>query len=133
MNNTTSDVRSKSKTENLQYSSLSKQSYFSHYRYKVACTIFKLRCRSVDCKANRKSSSGDDVLCRLCNVSEETQKHIVNCPMASNGPTIDVSLLEGEIPADDERIEVICSRVELFQKLVNECVVGENNQNDSTN
>ena len=129
----TSDVRSKSKTENLRYSSLSKQSYFSDYRYKVACTIFKLRCRSIDCKANRKSSSGDDVLCRLCNVCEETQRHLINCPVASNGPTIDVSILEGDILANDVRIEEICSRVELFQKLVNECVVGENNCNDSTN
>ena len=114
------DVHSKSKTKHLHYNNtFSEQGYISQLRYKDACTIFKLRSGTEDCKRNWKSSSVDDVLCRLCGTEEESQEHIVNCPEVSQGPTINLSCLAGNI-LNDENIRTICSRVELFRKLIAE-------------
>ena len=113
------EVLTKSKTKSLHYDRFSKQGYLSQYKFKDACTIFKLRSRSIDCRANRKSTA-DNLLCRLCGLEEESQTHIVNCPKVSNEPVIDVSVLDYEIPPNDDVVLTICSRVERFLKLVNE-------------
>ena len=116
----TADVAAKSKTSNLQYKSFQQQQYLCQYRYKDACTIFKLRSRSIDCKANHKSSNKSNLLCRLCETCDETQRHIINCPVSSDGPILDMSAIYGTIAPNDESILRICSRVQAFHKMVNE-------------
>ena len=114
------DVAAKSKTSKLSYESLNQQSYLCQYQYKDACTIFKLRSRSVDCKGNHKSMAKQNLLCRLCAMCDETQRHIINCPASSDGPVLDMSVIFGDIVPNDHSILEICNRVRSFQKMVNE-------------
>jgi hypothetical protein len=114
------DAATKSKTANIQYNSFTEQAYLSQYRYKEACTIFKLRSRSVDCKGNRQSSNKTNLLCRLCEVCDETQRHIINCPVSSDGPVLDMSVIYDNIPPNNTNIIQICARVDSFNRMVNE-------------
>ena len=76
----TAEAKEKTKTKHLTYTEFIPQPYIFHYNPKVSSTIFKVRSRNVECKANRKSTS-KDMICRLCHIEEETQEHIVNCPV----------------------------------------------------
>ena len=117
--NLTLDIINKTKTKDLHYTSLETQSYITEYHHKQASIIFKLRSRSIDCRVNRKSSN-PDLSCRLCEVEEETQEHVVNCPIVTEGPSLDISVLFTEmISAHDPLVMDICSRVENFNSLVN--------------
>ena len=118
--NLTLDLHNKSKTKDLQYNSLEPQHYITSYHHKQASVIFKLRSRSIDCKANRKSSN-PDMSCRLCHESDETQDHVVNCPKVTDGPALNLSVLfHPEVPEDNSEIVDICRRVDLFNSLVND-------------
>ena len=115
-----SDSRNKSKTKKVCYSSYSRQSYLFQYGFKEACTIFKLRSRSINCRGNHKSSSST-MVCRLCKVCDETQRHIVNCHVSADGPILDISVIYGEeIPPNDPTVLQICSRVQSFHRKLNE-------------
>ena len=81
----TADAASKSKTSKLSYKSFTHQPYLTQYQFKDACIIFKLRSRSVNCKDNHKSTAKQNLLCRLCGICNETQRHIINCPISSDG------------------------------------------------
>ena len=117
--NLTLDIHNKSKTKHLQYDSFESQQYIASYHHKQASIIFKLRSRSIDCKANRKSSN-PDLSCRLCHQVDETQGHIVNCPNVTDGPTLDMSpLFAQKIPPHDPLVMHVCSRVDKFNSLVN--------------
>lgn len=119
------DSSNKSKTKKVSYSSFSRQSYLFQYSFKDACTIFKLRSRSVNCKGNQKSSSRS-IICRLCKTCDETQQHIINCPAATDGPILDMSVIYDEdIQPNDKQIIQICSRVQTFQRKVNETALEE--------
>ena len=119
------DSSNKSKTKKVTYSSYSRQSYLFGYKFEDACTIFKLRSRSVNCKGNQKSSS-KSIICRLCKTCDETQQHIINCPAASDGPILDLSVIyEENIQPNNEVILQICSRVQSFLRKVNDIAVEE--------
>ena len=119
------DSSNKSKTRKVSYSSFSRQGYLFQYSFKDACTIFKLRSRSVNCRGNQKSSS-KSIICRLCKTCDETQQHIINCPAATDGPILDMSVIyEEDIQPNDKLIIEICSRVQTFQRKVNEIAVEE--------
>ena len=116
------DAASKSKTKAICYSSFSHQGYLYQYRFKDACTIFKLRSGSVDCKGNHKSSTKTNMLCRLCKLCDETQRHIINCPVSANGPILDMSVIYTDIQPNNEVVLQLCSRVQSFHRMVNETV-----------
>ena len=120
-----SDSTGRSKTKNVTYSSFTRQSYLFQYKFKDACTIFKLRSRSVNCKGNHKSNS-KSMICRLCKTCDETQQHIINCPAATDGPILDMSCVYNEdIQPNDETILQICSRVQAFHRKLNDSAVKE--------
>ena len=117
------DSTSKSKTEKIYYSSFNRQSYLFQYKFKDACTIFKLRSRSVNCRGNQKSSN-KSITCRLCNTCDETQQHIINCPISTDGTPLDMSVIYNEdIKPNDQTVLQICSRVHTFHQKVNETTV----------
>ena len=118
----TEQIASKSKTQHLEYLDIALQPYLLHYTHKQASTIFKIRSRSTECKQNRKSAN-DNMLCRLCETSEETQTHVTNCPVLSpNGPILDLNCIMGHIvPTDYDETMEICSRFNEFSKQINTC------------
>ena len=50
----------------------------------------------------------------------ETQSHIINCSTVTDGPHLDMDIIDGEILANNDNVLEICSRVGKFLKLVNE-------------
>ena len=118
----TNEARGKSKTEHLVYTKFLPQPYIYHYHPKTAATIFKIRSRNVECKANRKSFykcglPSSDMLCRLCQNVEETQQHIVNCPtiMTDQDPILSLdTIMENDVELGDPNIDVICKRISTF-------------------
>ena len=115
----TTNISNKSKTKHLSYASLTPQSYVFSYHHKQSSIVFKLRSRSINCKANRKSNNGD-LTCRLCHNAEETQAHVINCPKVSDGLVLDISTIDGpNILPNDATVIDICKRVDTFNHLVN--------------
>ena len=41
--------------------------------------MFRIKNRLINVKTNQKSKYKDDLQCRLCNISEESQSHLVVC------------------------------------------------------
>ena len=114
------NIINKSKTKHLSYQSFSTQDYVLSYHHKQSSTIFKLRSRSIDCKANRKSNNAADLRCRLCKAVEETQSHIINCPEVCDGHVVDISVIDGlVVPPNDPLVMDICQRVDKFNHMVN--------------
>ena len=68
-----------SKTAKFFYDELKCQHYITQLAPKVARMMFRVRSRTVKCKANHKSSFRGNMLCRLGCQIEETQQHVVNC------------------------------------------------------
>ena len=116
-----SDIKFKTKTKHLSYNFFNSQPYMHHFSHKQASIIFKLRSFSIDCKGNRKSAN-NDITCRLCKAADETQQHVINCPLVRvNGTPLDLSkVLSCDFTAGDKEILEICRRVDEFNKLVNE-------------
>ena len=116
-----SDIKEKTKTKHLSYNIFKSQPYMHQFSYKQVSILFKLRSFSVDCKGNRKSSH-NEFTCRLCKAAEETQSHVINCPVVNeDGTILDLSkVLHGDFTEGDEEIIEICRRVDEFNKLVND-------------
>ena len=90
-----------------------------NFHHKQSSIIFKLRSRSIDCKANRKSAA-TDLNCRLCMQAEETQYHVINCPKVCDGSTVELTkVYDTVISSGDEDVVEICRRVDEFNKLLN--------------
>jgi hypothetical protein len=112
------EAKSKSKTTHLNYTKLAAQPYIFQLHPKAASTIFKLRSRNIECKANRKSKT-TDLVCRLCRNGEETQKHIVNCPcvVGENEPVVDIEpIMVGDVDVENNLslVTEICKRIGAF-------------------
>ena len=104
-----------SKTKELIYQSLQRRTYISEKTAEIACFIFRVRIRSISCKANMKSSFSD-LKCRLCGNANEDQYHIVNCPMVKDsGDDIDISSLRKE--ENEWRLSDLVTRVAKFEEL----------------
>ena len=119
-NKLTSYIKDKTKTKHLSYSSFCPQPYMSQFKHKHASILFKLRSFSVDCRANRKSSN-NSLSCRLCNSEDETQLHIVNCPIVrKDNPLVDMTrIFQSDFSGGDEDVLELCRRVDEFNSLVN--------------
>ena len=44
-------------------------------------TLFCLRSRMIDVKANFSSANTDNMWCKLCHLFTETQRHLLECPV----------------------------------------------------
>lgn len=119
-NHLTSLVKDKTKTKQLSYNTLSFQPYMHQFTHKQASIIFKLRSYSVDCKVNRKSSNSN-LSCRLCGNEDESQVHIINCPLIrGNSAVLDITkIFAGDFSSGDEEVLEVCRRVDEFNDLVN--------------
>ena len=122
----TSQIKDKTKTKQLSYNTLGFQPYMHQYSHKQACTLFKLRSYSVDCKVNRKSSN-NNLTCRLCDCEDESQIHVINCSLVrGDNAVLDISrIFVGDFSGDDKEVVEVCRRVDKFNSLVN---VSSNNK-----
>ena len=113
-------ISTQSKTKHLQYTEFKQQSYLTHYTQKQASTIFKIRSRSTECKNNRKSST-QDLACRFCSSTAETQEHIVNChKIVEDGSCVDLQcIMQEEVPPSCDEVTEVVSRFRKFSKMVN--------------
>ena len=74
----TEELKSKKKTQNLQYEEFALQKYLLDYFPGQARTIFKCRSQTLDLKTNL-SYKYKDSTCRLCGAADETVCHATNC------------------------------------------------------
>ena len=74
------ECKKKEKTANLEYSSFKLQRYFTCLYPNQARIVFKCRSQTLDIKTHL-TYKYHDLLCRGCEVEEETLQHIVNCCM----------------------------------------------------
>ena len=103
------------KTQCLRYDVLKCQDYLLTMSPLDAQIIFRLRTRSVSCKGNMSSSHRADMSCRLCGESDETQEHVVNCPVIrGNKNYIGIDTVYDMDSADPDDIDELCSRIRLF-------------------
>ena len=74
----------------------------------------------MDCKVNRKSSNSN-LSCRLCGSEDESQVHIINCPLVrGNSAVLDITkIFAGDFSSGDEEVLEVCRRVDEFNNLVN--------------
>ena len=117
----TVESRSMTKTSTLIYEYFNPQPYLFYYPYKTACTIFKLRSKSFNCKVNQ-ASAHNNLICRACKEEEESQDHIINCPVIrKNGINLnsndinDINILKNK-----EHISKICQRYEEFEQFISD-------------
>ena len=71
-----------SKIRDISYKELKVQGYMTSplFSDEEVNTLYSLRSRSVDCKANMKNMyRDDDMLCKLCKEEYCDQKHILQC------------------------------------------------------
>ena len=107
------------KTHLLKYDVLSCQDYLVNMPPGDAQIIFRARTRSISCKGNMSSSHRANMLCRLCGESEETQEHVLNCPVIKeNRHDIDIEMVYDLQSADPAAIDELCSRVRLFDDMI---------------
>ena len=69
----------KTKTFRLKYECFQRQKYITTFPADLACLLFRIRGKVINCRDNHHSSH-QSIICRLCGVTVETQEHIANCP-----------------------------------------------------
>ena len=63
------------------------------------------------------------MLCRLCHTEEETQEHVVNCPVIrqENDRQLDLQpIMERDVELDNAEVAEICRRISMFHDRVSE-------------
>ena len=103
-----------SKTSPLYYREFKRQDYICRLPPRTAQQVFRVRSRTVSCKANQKERYNNNLLCRSgCNVVED-QEHVVNCPVIHgnvNWISLDFLLDEFDVNDNVEKINIIARRV----------------------
>ena len=110
------ECETQKKTRLLHYKNLSAQPYMKKLNTKASRLLFRIRCRMVPCKVNHKSSHSD-LSCRAGCTVEESQEHLLNCPIIH--PTsshISTDFLFDEINVTDD-IATINLLVERMQRV----------------
>ena len=74
-----------SKSENLKFEGFKPANYLMsrNLTTKEVQTLFSLRSRMIDVKANFPSTNQDNLWCKLCFLFPETQQHLLECPEIS--------------------------------------------------
>jgi hypothetical protein len=117
----TRECREKTKTFGLKYEFLERQKYITAFPSELACLLFRIRGKMINCRNNHHSSH-KSIICRLCGITVETQEHIVNCPEVRGEQEV-ISFEQFYAPninADFDLTELIevKNRYRLFQDLV---------------
>ena len=106
-----------SKCKHLSYTNFSTQQYFNDIPTQSAKTLFRLRSRTVNCRANQKSHHSVD-LCRVCATGTEDQDHCVNCPAMNFGSYIDTKKFDNfNIEEDTHDLELVVDRLKDFKEM----------------
>ena len=104
-----------SKTASIYYEKLAMQRYVTDLPPRAAQQIFRLRSRTVSCKANQKERFKNDLSCRSgCGTDLENQQHVVNCTdIHGNVETLDTEFLLGDFDVKENygRLISISKRV----------------------
>ena len=112
----TSLQATKSKSKNIVYSELSIQDYLKpecKLSIKEKAFTFATRTSMLDLKSNFKNGLSD-ILCRKCNLEDETQKHILFCPAIS-----DLSILKvDQIPKYEDIFKNSVDKIESLTKIL---------------
>ena len=61
------------------------------------------------------------MICRLCHIEEETQEHIVNCPVIrqDDDRLLDLKpIMEKDVELDNADVAEICKRISMFHDQV---------------
>ena len=117
------ECRSKTKTYSLKHETFTPQKYLTSLSFELSSLLFKIRSKNLKCRNNHHSSS-QSLICRLCDVSIETQEHIVNCTLVrgDNPPITFEQFYQPHI--EPECIDIfdlieVRDRYKLFLKLTN--------------
>ena len=117
------ECRSKTKTYSLKHETFTPQKYLTSLSFELSSLLFKIRSKNLKCRNNHHSSS-QSLICRLCDVSIETQEHIVNCTLVrgDNPPIAFEQFYQPHI--EPECIDIfdlieVRDRYKLFLKLTN--------------
>ena len=78
-----SDCKSKKKTSSLNYEVFKMQEYLKTFYPTQAKTIFKCRSETLDLKCH-STYKYSDLVCRKCNIADETVEHAMNCDGTEN-------------------------------------------------
>ena len=111
----------KKKSKKLTYDRFKFRTYLVKCPTNIACTVFRYRSFSVNCKVNRQSSTSTvEANCRLCHDTDETQEHIINCrAVPGNEQYISTEkLYEKEVEIDESRLLIITKRHDRFFEMV---------------
>ena len=73
------ECRGKTKTFSLRYNKFKCQDYVKVWKAFDARLMFRIRSKTINCRNNHHSGH-EDITCRRCKTSIETQSHIINCP-----------------------------------------------------
>ena len=67
------------------------------------------------------NSNLSNLSCRLCGSEDESQVHIINCPLVrGNSAVLDITrIFAGDFTTGDEEVLEVCRRVDVFNNLVN--------------
>jgi hypothetical protein len=115
-----------SKSHHLQKQTLQREPYIICLYPSEAKCIFRVRTRTVSCKANQKGSF-KDLSCRLCeSQAEETQQHLANCPaVRGGGEVVDLDMCDN-LGFENDRVFVktVCSRLKRADELLKDLTCG---------
>ena len=108
-----SEVQQKhSKSKNIQYSELKLQEYLRSHRsgtINEKARLFQIRSRMLQLKSNFKTGQ-ENIMCTLCEAEEETQTHLLICPVLSSNSVIsdcNIPVYEDIYSEDANRVEAI--------------------------
>ena len=97
------------------YQHLEKQEYFDNMPPSMARTLFQLKAGQYDFKASR-SYKYEDVICRLCQIHDETIDHVVNhCEKIERDSFIDIVNIHH---LSEEETYTMVERVQAFRALI---------------
>ena len=110
------------KTQHLKYDKLKGQEYLTSMSPQDAQIIFRARLGCINCKGNMPSAHRGNLTCRLCKMADETQEHILNCPVVRGSKDcLDISIVLDISLADSGELVELCSRVRSFDNLISIC------------
>ena len=110
------------KTQHLKYDKLKGQEYLTSMSPQDAQIIFRARLGCINCKGNMPSAHRGNLTCRLCKMADETQEHILNCPVVRGSKDcLDISIVLDISLADSGELVELCSRVRSFDNLISKC------------
>ena len=113
------EAKASSKTKELDYELFECQKYLFTMDTFSARRIARLRSRTLACKANHKSTHGNNLSCSTKGCSEvETQEHLLNCKnIQGDVGEVDLTFVKkGDLDGDIPRLRELLRRVEMVEE-----------------